>query len=125
MKLVDKNFELNLVGEVIVAIDGAVVGSGKITIKTKSGRTFVMHHEQDCCEDVSVQVVHGNVQDLIGKGVSRVEEKIIEGYPSRESATKTIFAIYSASAWSALVIEWLGESNGYYSESVSFQEEIP
>lgn len=117
----DANFELALKNETIVKITGCKVGSEEIEIFTESGRHFKMHHEQDCCESVSVFGVHGDPEPHDCKVTETIEK--IEAYPDRESATKTTFIIRGE--WCLLVIEWLGVSNGYYSESVSFKESIP
>ena len=119
MNTTDSNFAVALKGETITEIIGAEEGSKEVTILTKSGRRFQLYHQQDCCEHVSIQLIGGSVEDILNQEVTEATE-IITDYPSGESATKTIFGLKAN--YSTLVIEWLGQSNGYYSESVSFVE---
>lgn len=121
MNTKDSNFEVALVGETIVSVVGAKVGSDTVEIKTQSGRTFRMYHEQDCCE--SVTVVRAYIP-YIGNGLTIVSaSEKIESIPSAESATRTTF-VFETSCGIGF-IEWIGESNGFYSESVSFVEDKP
>ena len=121
----DSNFAVALKGERIVSIVGAEVGSEEVAIKTKSGRTFRMYHEQDCCESVAVSRVYigYGFNDESGMEVMDATEKIESDIPASESATRTTFVINPGG--STAVIEWIGESKGYYSESVSFVEVFP
>jgi hypothetical protein len=117
-----------LTGLTITEITGLAVGSEDVTFKTAEGRTFVMHHSQDYCETVLVEDVNGDVADLIGTPIlSAVEEssnedpadyKNTDGY--RDSFTWTFYRLTTIKG--TVVVRWLGESNGYYSESVYFVE---
>jgi hypothetical protein len=120
MKNTDSNFAVVLKGEIITEILGAKEDSKLVNIKTKSGRHFVLYHDQDCCEVVKIDSVKGDLEYILNHEVTKATELIVSGYPSSESATKTIFGIEAN--YSSFVIEWIGESNGYYSESVSFME---
>jgi len=117
----DSNFAVALKGERLIAVDGLKEGSEEVIFKTASGRVFKMYHEQDCCE--SVKITRHSSAYVHGGGLLVVEatEKIEENIPSCESATRTTFII-NGGGYSGFFIEWVGESNGYYSESVSFVE---
>jgi len=116
----DSNF-ITLIGEILIAGTSLPSeGDDFVTFKTLSGRTFSMYHEQDCCESVRIVDVKGNIADLLGVKIVSATETI-DGAESYESATQTIFTLVGENG-KAVVIEWLGESNGYYSESVSFIE---
>ena len=117
---------ITLTGETLTRIEqkeGEV-----IEFETQSGRKFQMYHDQDCCESVRVHDVTGSLQDLIGSKILLVKEDISTDWPSdvekpkyeNESFAWTTFEFRTAS--SVVVIRWHGESNGYYSESVSFGE---
>lgn len=124
MKTQDSNFAVALKGGTLVSIVGAEVGKDEVTFKTKSGRTFRMFHSQDCCETVKISRVSSiYCSDGNGIEVTEAEEKIEHNIPASESATRTTF-IVNKGTYSGFFIEWIGESNGYYSESVSFVEDI-
>jgi hypothetical protein len=107
-----------LVGEKVVSISGAEPGSYEIVFVTESGKAIKLYHEQYCCENVTVEDVDGYAQDLIGGIVISAEE--IEGQSGGTewgTYTWTFYKIETSKG--GLFIRWNGESNGYYSESVS------
>lgn len=112
-----------LIGKIILRIDGAEPGSDQILITCSDGCVYRMYHDQDCCESVSVDEVVGDLSDIIGNPILQSEEKTntedtfgkIE-YPY--SFTWTFYTIGTTKG--RVDIKWLGESNGYYSESVYF-----
>lgn len=107
-----------------------------ITFGTTDGRLFRQHHRQDCCESVDVEDVVGDVSDLLGEPLLLAEEVTYSGddygpenewpeevaKPERmpESYTWTFYKLATING--SVTIRWLGESNGYYSESVDFSE---
>lgn len=115
----------DLKGRTITSVEGLHSFSQEVIIETDSGARFVMWHEQDCCETVSVNDVDGNESDLIGATVHTAEETSEDvGADVSESGTWTFYRIGTDKGF--VVIRWFGESNGYYSESVSCRiEEIP
>lgn len=82
-----------------------------------SGASFEMYHEQDCCECVEIEDICGDLKDIIGGSIVYFEERVTTGVPGYCSATSTWYHIQCSTGH--IVIRWLGESNGYYSESVS------
>ena len=84
---VKNDFE-ELVGEEILSISGAQVGSVYVLLITKSGKAIKLHHYQDCCEYVSVEDVDGDFQDLIGALVTSAEEVCNESQDT-EDGTQT------------------------------------
>lgn len=84
------------------------------------GREFVMYHEQDCCESVYIDDINGDLNDLVGSPILVAEERC-EDYPEAyESGTWTFYTLRTNKG--SVDIRWVGESNGYYSESVSVLE---
>lgn len=86
---------------------------------------YVMFHNQDCCESVTVDDIEGDMSDLIGQVVLQAEEStnntdasIGKTAPS-DSFTWTFYKLATAHGY--VTIRWIGESNGYYSESVEFE----
>jgi len=112
-----------LTGVELASVTGLEVGSELVTFTATDGRAWVMRHEQDCCETVDVNEIHGDVSDLIGSPILRAEEVESEqnggdNPGGAESWTWTFYKL--ATIKGEVVIRWLGESNGYYSESVYF-----
>ena len=100
------------------------VSDDEITFITECGRTFLMYHEQECCEDVSIDDICGNLDALIGAPIMVAEESTNSDNSKspyyEESHTWTFYRIGNILEF--VVIRWYGESNGYYSESVNFRE---
>lgn len=111
-----------LIGKTLVAINGAHAGSDEITFEADSGERFRMWHSQDCCEGVDLNEVIGDVADLIGSPITEAsEESNSDGERPEgadESWTWTFYKIGTVKG--RVTLRWLGTSNGYYSEDVSF-----
>lgn len=99
-------------------------GEQVVYFRTECGRHFVMHHQQDCCESVSLIEGHDELRALIGHRIEQAEESSndTEGARSEwdESFLWTYYRIGTAGGWA--VLRWYGSSNGYYSEDVDFEE---
>ncbi|MEN9436586.1 MAG: hypothetical protein RIR09_1241 [Pseudomonadota bacterium] len=123
--LYDKQVDFSeLVGCTLSAITGAK-GDDSIVFECVDGSKYQMYHSQDCCESVSVDDIEGDLSDLIGLPITLAEESSnSDPLPDQdvgeycESFTWTFYRIATARGF--VVIRWFGESNGYYSESVSF-----
>ena len=118
----------DLVGKTLVKIE---VSENKdtVNIETADGKKYMMAHSQDCCEYVRVYDVCGDLQDLIGSPILKAEESVScnespEGVSHEargdDSFTWTFYILATIKGY--VTIRWLGESNGYYSESVDFYE---
>ena len=91
--------------------------------------TFRFYHDQDCCETVQIHDIVGDIKDLEGSPILLAEE--VKGEtPSdwaeddcTESYTLTFYKFATRKGY--VDIRWLGESNGYYSESVQLDWEKP
>lgn len=81
---------------------------------------FRMFHEQDCCENVYLADIAGELKDLIGTPVTFAEEATNSGYATGDSFTWTFYRI--ATKLGTVVLRWYGSSNGYYSEEVRFEK---
>ena len=120
------NFE-EMVGITLAKIEGGE-GGEEIRFTSTDGRVFRQHHYQDCCESVEVDEIHGDLDDLIGSPILLAEEAIYDNEPSPDGKTPEYPDSYSwtfykmATAKGHVTIKWLGESNGYYSETVYFEE---
>lgn len=94
----------------------------KFVITTKEG-DFKFHHEQDCCENVYIEDVVGDINDLVGNPILLAEEVSSEDEPAPSKYTESFtWTFYKFATIKGYVdIRWLGESNGYYSESVDLK----
>ena len=99
-------------------------GNDRLVFDTVGGRRHVFFYEPDCCATCSIEDVCGDLADLEGAPLVMAEE--VSNYehdipPHADSYTWTFYRF--ATAKGSVTVRWLGESNGYYSESVSYSEE--
>lgn len=95
--------------------------SNTITFITTEGEKFIMYHEQDCCEDVTIDDIVGDIEDMLNNPIEMADVSSKEGERKEEyddSSTWTFYRLATIKGY--LDIKWYGTSNGYYSESVSF-----
>lgn len=142
-----------LVGVTIIDVRGLHDGSEEVEFECSDGQTFKMYHVEDCCEDVCLAEIVGDVDDIIGVPVLRAEEATSEGKiendlyhandsyekaqavrrklsgqdnPERYADSSQTWTFYKIdTAKGDLVLRWFGTSNGYYSESVDFFRSAP
>jgi hypothetical protein len=106
-----------LLGKTLTHIDA---GENEIRFTTSEGETYLMYHEQDCCESVYVEDIAGDLSDLLNKPIFMAEEVSHAG-PEEEYGDSSTWTFYKLATISGTItIRWLGTSNGYYSESVDF-----
>ena len=107
---------------------------------TSNGEIFILGHRQDCCENVYLESVVGDLSDLVGTPILKAEEVVsdedpedftwekperwdwmddedyeIECRSARESFTWTFYKLATAKGY--VDLRWYGTSNGYYSET--------
>lgn len=75
-----------------------------------------MIHHQDCCETVYLADVVGSFEDLIGYPLLEVTESIVNNELEDMSSTASYYNFKTVKA--SVQLRWVGESNGYYSETV-------
>jgi len=107
------------------------VDNKKIIFITTSGKKYELYHEQDCCEEVVVEDICGDLQDLIGSEILLAEEVSNkqntnpEGVTIHEDSESFTWTFYKlATNKGAVTIRWYGESSGYYSERVDFAQVV-
>ena len=76
-----------------------------------------MIHQQDCCETVYLADVVGSFEDLIGYPLLEVSESAVNTNSEDMSSTATYYNFNTVKA--SVQLRWIGESNGYYSETVN------
>ena len=104
----------------------------RIVFTSECGRTWVMQHYQDCCENVYIEDIIGALRDLVGAPLLMAEEvryenvnpdgteESTEDNYRGDSFTWTFYKFATVKGY--VTIRWYGSSNGYYSERVSFEE---
>lgn len=103
-------------------------GTDQLRFTTEDGEVYLMFHDQDCCESVGIEDINGDLSDLVGFPVLMAEERVGERPVDRplepnsyvDSETWTFYRISTIRG--TVVIRWHGESNGCYSEGVSFEK---
>jgi hypothetical protein len=114
-----------LLGKTLVSVE-VNEASNEVMFVTNAGETYRMFHDQDCCEDVYLEDVVGDLQDLVGQPIL-VAEEVFGETPQDfdpndvDSYTWTFYKFATRRGWADL--RWLGVSNGYYSETVSFAKD--
>jgi hypothetical protein len=120
-----------LKGKTLKSVSGGEKGSDEINFLCEDGTAFRLYHEQGCCERVCVEDVAGEWEDLIGRPLLVAEEvssfpdftdphSDSEGRSTIGSHTWTFYRLGTERGF--VILRWLGTSNGYCSESVSFAQ---
>lgn len=112
-----------LAGKTITSIEGLDIESDEVHFICSDGSKFLMYHEQDCCETVSIDDICGDVEYLLNTPILKAEEvssdaSDVERENADESATWTFYHIHTIKG--TVTIKWYGTSNGYYSEKADF-----
>jgi hypothetical protein len=103
-------------------------GTSEIIFYGINGNRWRLYHDQECCESVEVEDIVGDLGDLIGVPILQAEEvssenENPEGVTAPEYQDSFTWTFYKlATIKGSVTIRWYGESNGYYSEGVSFCE---
>jgi hypothetical protein len=86
-----------------------------IIFKTEN-KKFYMFHNQECCEQVYISDIVGDLDILKNSPILKAEETSNSEYIEYGSLTWTFYNISTVKG--TVTLTWRGESNGYYSESV-------
>ena len=107
-----------MLGKTFVQVSGSVDGD-EMLFETATGERFMFAHQQDCCETVRINDIVGDLQDLVGEPILVAEEVKGATEPDEEHYESYSYTFYKFATRKGYVdVRWLGESNGYYSESV-------
>lgn len=108
----------DLVGKTLVALYVDEFHSDQIYLLDSDNKLYVLYHSQDCCENVWIESVVGDVKDLLDNPLLVAEESTVDlsNTASYESATATFYKLATIKGY--VDIRFVGESNGCYSESV-------
>ena len=117
MKFVDISI---LKGKILKDIK--IEGNENIFFIDEDGIEYEMFHDYDCCENVYIEDICGDINNLIGSEIIMAEEVINKDLSPLnefdESYTWTFYKFATVKGY--VTIRWYGESNGYYSEKVDF-----
>mgnify|MGYP001128589960 CR=1 FL=1 len=101
-------------------------GCDELHLITKTGTHYKLYHEQDCCENVTIEDICGDLFDLVGAPLIEVEivtnsnshpaDVNCDLDPYEDSFTWTFYKLRTAKG--SVTIRWYGTSSGYYSERV-------
>ena len=88
--------------------------------------TFRFYHYQDCCESVSIDDIVGDLSDLEGEPLLIAEEVSGEAPVLEDEYHDVVeWTFYKFATRKGYVdVRWFGESNGYYSTSVSLEHDL-
>jgi len=109
-----------MLGKTMVSVNRD--GDESLTFIDSEATQYRFEHDQDCCEDVSIEDVCGNLDDLVGSPLIMAEVVTSDENPegvnleSQDSFTWTFYKFATIKGY--VTVRWYGESNGYYSESV-------
>ena len=118
MSYYDYNSSANIV-DMVGKTFTRVKSSGDTLVFENDTDRYVFFHMQDCCESVGIEDIVGDLSDLEGEPLLIAEE--VDGqspadFEAYESYTWTFYKFATRKGY--VDVRWLGESNGYYSESV-------
>jgi hypothetical protein len=111
----------DLLGKTLVRIEIETLKYDGDVIKffTSENEEYRMYHDQDCCESVElIDFDRSEIEILLDSPILMAEVETNEADTSWGSETWTFYKLATIKGY--VTLRWYGESNGYYSESVSF-----
>jgi len=123
MKL--EEFE-DLLGKTLSNIENK--NDDQLIFTLENGEKYRLYHDQDCCESVDIEEIIGDLNDLIGSPITLAEEVMhddvdpdgVKNPGHGGSFTWTFYKLATIKGYAT--IRWFGQSNGYYSEVVSWEK---
>lgn len=114
-----------LAGKTIINLDDSANGDLRFTMD--DGSVYEMGYIPDCCATCDIESGLSDLQAMVGQKLVSVSMDTSSERPADvakpeyepESQTWTFYTFRSNEATAQL--RWFGESNGYYSESVTFR----
>lgn len=110
-----KEFE----GKTVKNIKGSA-GDNFLIFEFEDGTKYKMYHMQDCCEQVYIESIVGNLGRIIGEKIKFAE---LTKNTSDDGLNHKTWSFYKISTVKGdITIRWYGESNGYYSEEANIKK---
>lgn len=96
-------------------------GHDDIIFVVDDDEKYRMYHWQDCCENVYIEDIAGNLDDLVLSPILGAYKETNAGDSTEwgNTSTWTFYRIHTLKG--AVSVRWYGTSNGYYSEDVYFE----
>ncbi len=95
----------------------------KLIFYMEDGDIFEMYHDQECCEDVYLQDIVGELDDLIDNPILIAEKREVDQSALSKYDGYYLWTFYEfATIKGSVTLRWYGTSNGYYSVDVSFEK---
>lgn len=108
-----------LKGKILINIE--CKGDNEIQFIDSENNIYHMYHEQDCCEEVYIKDICGNLSHLLDSPITMAECIVNKGNIDEDECGTGTWTFYKlATVKGYVTISWYGESNGYYSETVDF-----
>lgn len=106
-----------LIGKTLINVEST---DDEIIFTVSDTEAYRLCHYQDCCEDVHIESIVGDLSDLIGAPIITAIESCDDNHDDcpDDSCTWTFYKFSTTKGY--VDIRWIGSSNGYYSESVYF-----
>ena len=109
-----------LIGRTLVKVEAC--GHESVEFIADDGTQWIMFHEQDCCEQVELDDIVGDLSDLVGAPIIMAEVASnrdgLKDDDPYDTCTWTFFKFATINGY--VTLRWYGQSNGYYSEAVDF-----
>jgi hypothetical protein len=116
----------NMIGKMISKINGEIDDS-ELVFFAKDGSEFRFLHQPNCCEEVYIEDICGDLNDLIDSPITMAEEvsnidepKLPRDVYAGDSYTWTFYKFGTNRG--TVTVRWFGVSNGCYSEEPEYKE---
>ena len=96
----------------------------ELVFNTIDDLSYIMDHEQNCCENVYIEDICGDLDDLISSPILQAGEITQHNMGTcledDESYSWTFYKLGTIKG--RVTIRWYGSSNGWYSQEVDFRQ---
>ena len=111
-----------MIGKTFREVTGAEHAEEMVFRGASGAPSFRFYHAEDCCESVQIVDIIGDLADLVGSPIVEAVEVSNEDAPVVEAESYTWTFYRFSTVRGTVTVRWLGESNGYYSEGVAFEQ---
>ena len=109
-----------MIGQTIIEVSKPTYyDNGSIEFTLESGFVCRLFHNQNCCESVRIEEIHGDLAHLVGSPLLMAEEASDWNFTDGGKEEWTFYKFATIKGY--VTIRWYGSSNGYYSTSVDFE----